>query len=73
LEEHVQLASAREMEIIAQREVKVKQDAKIMKWEALAFKQLTKAILFDQLLENQGEKLSVILTKAQLSMVQLYY
>jgi hypothetical protein len=35
LEEQIQLASAKEMEIIAQREVKVKQDAKTMKWKAL--------------------------------------
>jgi hypothetical protein len=29
--------------------------------------------LFNQLLENQGEELYVILTEAQLWMVQLYY
>jgi hypothetical protein len=69
LEEQVQLASAREMEITTQREIKVKQDAKMMKWKALVLGQLAKAILFDQLLKNQGEELFVVLTKAQLSMV----
>ncbi len=61
------------MEIVTQREIKVKQDAKVMKWKALVLESLAKAILFNQLLENQGKELSAILTKAQLSMVQLYY
>jgi hypothetical protein len=73
LEEQVQLVNAREMEIVTQREIKVKQDAKVMKWKALVLESLAKAILFNQLLENQGKELSAILTKAQLSMVQLYY
>jgi chromosome segregation ATPase len=69
LEEQVQLASAREMEISTQREVKLKQDAKTMKWKALVLGQLAKVILFDQLLKNQGKELYVVLTKAQLPMV----
>lgn len=73
MEEQVQLVNAREMEIVTQREIKVKQDAKVMKWKALVLESLAKAILFNQLLENQGKELSAILTKAQLSMVQLYY
>jgi hypothetical protein len=35
--------------------------------------QLTKIVLFDQLLKNQGEELSTILIKIWLSMVQLHY
>jgi hypothetical protein len=51
---------------------KDKHDAKTMKWKALALEQLAKAVLSDQLLENQGEELSIILIEAWLSMVQLY-
>ncbi len=35
--------------------------------------QSAKVVLFDQLLENQGEELFGILIETQLSMVQLYY
>ncbi len=44
-----------------------------MKWKALALEQSTKAVVFNQLLENQGEEFFVLLTEARLSMVQLYY
>jgi hypothetical protein len=71
LEEQVQLASAKEMESVAQRETKVKQDAKITKWKAFTLEQSAKVVLFDQLLENQGEELFVVLIETQLSMVQL--
>jgi hypothetical protein len=69
LEEHVQLASAREKEVVAQREAKNKQDVESMKWKALALEQLAKAVLIDQLLENQGEELFVILIEVWLPMV----
>ncbi len=36
LEEQIQLASAKEKEIIEQREVELKHDAKTTKWKALA-------------------------------------
>jgi hypothetical protein len=36
LEEHVQLANAKDMEVVAQREAKVKQDVETTKWKALA-------------------------------------
>jgi hypothetical protein len=32
-----------------------------MKWKALTLEQLPKAVLFDQLLENQSKKLFVVL------------
>jgi hypothetical protein len=44
-----------------------------MKWKALALEQLAKVMLIDQLLENQGEELSVILIEVWLPMVELYY
>jgi hypothetical protein len=34
-----------------------------MKWKASALEQLAKVVLFDELLENQGENLSVVLIK----------
>ncbi len=64
LEEQLQLASAREMEVVAQRETKIKQDVKTTKWKALALEQLAKVVLFHQLLENQGEELFAILIEA---------
>jgi hypothetical protein len=35
-----------------------------MKWKELTLEQLTKALFFDQLLQNQGEELSTVLTEA---------
>jgi hypothetical protein len=43
------------------------------KWKALALEHSIKAILYDGMLQNQGEDLSTVLNEAQLSMVQLYY
>ncbi len=73
MEEQVQLASAREKEVVAQKEIENKQDVESTKWKALALEQLAKAVLFYQLLENQGKELFAVLTKVRLSMVQLYY
>lgn len=61
------------MEVVTQKEVEVKEDVEITKWKALALEQLAKAILFNQLLENQGDELYVVLIEAWLLMVQLYY
>ncbi len=52
---------------------KDKHHAEIAKWKALTLEQLTKVVPCDQLLENQGEELIVVLTEARLTMVQLYY
>ncbi len=63
LEEQIQLASAKEKEIAKQRVIKVKQDAETTKWKALALEQSAKAVLFYQLLKNQGEKLLTSTTR----------
>jgi hypothetical protein len=39
-------------------------------WKAWTLEHLTKAILFDKMLQNWGEELFVVLDEAQLSMVQ---
>jgi hypothetical protein len=39
LEEHVQLASAKEKEVVIQREAKNKHDAESTKWKALTLEQ----------------------------------
>jgi hypothetical protein len=49
LEEEVQLANTRKMEIITQRETKVKQYVETMKWKALVLERSTKVALFNQL------------------------
>lgn len=52
LEKQVQLASAREMEVVAQRQTKVKKHAETTKWKAQVLEQSVKIVLFDQLLKN---------------------
>ncbi len=64
LEEQVQQSKA--MEVATQREEEVKEDTKTTKWKALPLEYSTKVVLFNQLLENQGEELYVILTEARL-------
>jgi len=63
LEEQVQLTSAKAMEVATPREEEV---TKTTKWKALPLEYSTKVVLFNQLLENQGEELYVILTEARL-------
>jgi hypothetical protein len=50
LEEQVQLANARDMEVASQRETKVKQNVETTKWKTLTLEQSIKVVLFDQLL-----------------------
>lgn len=64
LEEQVQQSKA--MEVATQREEEVKEDTKTTKWKALPLEYSTKVVLFNQLLENQGVELYVILTEARL-------
>jgi hypothetical protein len=35
-----------------------------MKWKASTLEHLAKVVFFDELLENQGDKLSIVLIKA---------
>ncbi len=52
MEEQVQLASAKEKRVVAQKETKNKQDVESTKWKALALEQSAKVVPFYQLLEN---------------------
>lgn len=46
MEEQVELITAREKEVVAQKEVENKHDAKSTKWKLLALEQSVKAVLF---------------------------
>jgi hypothetical protein len=56
-----------------QREVEHKHEVGITKWKLFVVEHLTKVVMYDQMFQNQGEELSVVLNEAQLLMVQLYY
>jgi hypothetical protein len=45
----------------------------ITKWKVLVVEILTKVVMYDQMFQNQGKELFVLLTETQILMVQLYY
>jgi hypothetical protein len=73
LENQIQLVIVKKRKSSRMKGNKDKHHAEIAKWKALTLEQLTKVVPCDQLLENQGEELIVVLTEARLTMVQLYY
>jgi len=55
-----------------QKEVRHKHEVGTTKWEVIVVEHLAKVVLYDQMFQNQGEELSIVLNEAQLLMVQLY-
>jgi hypothetical protein len=51
LDNQIQLVIVKE-KVVEQKETKDKHHAEIVKWRALTLEQSTKAVLYDQLLEN---------------------
>lgn len=45
----------------------------ITKWKVLLLENLAKVVMYDQMFQNQGEELVVVLNESQILMVQLYY
>ncbi len=45
----------------------------ITKWKVLLVENLAKVVMYDQMFQNQGEELFVVLNESQILMVQLYY
>jgi galactose-1-phosphate uridylyltransferase len=56
-----------------QKEVGHKNEVETTKWKVVVVENLTKVVMYDQMFQNQGEELFVVLNEAQLLMVQLYY
>jgi hypothetical protein len=56
-----------------QKEVRHKHEVRTTKWKVLVVEHLAKVVMYDQMFQNQGEELSVVLNEAQLLMVQLCY
>jgi hypothetical protein len=48
------------------KEVKDKHEVEIAKWRTLALEHLVKVVMYDQMVQNQGEALSVMFNEAQL-------
>jgi galactose-1-phosphate uridylyltransferase len=56
-----------------QKEVEHKHEVETTKWKVLVVENLAKVVMYEQMLQNQGEELFVMLNEAHLLMVQLYY
>jgi hypothetical protein len=50
-----------------------KHEVEITKWKVLLVENLIKVVMYDQMFQNQGEELFVVLNESQILMVQLYY
>jgi hypothetical protein len=55
------------------KEIGHKHEVRTTKWKVLVVEHLAKVVMYDQLFQNQGEELSVVLNETHLLMVQLYY
>lgn len=64
LDNQIQLVVVKEKEVAQQRETQDKHHVEMAKWKALTLEQSAKVVLYDQLLENHGEELLVVLTEA---------
>ncbi len=64
--EHTQFVVFNEMEISVRKEVRDKHEVEIATWKTLALEHLVKVVMYDQMVQNQGEAFFVVLNKTQL-------
>lgn len=64
--EHIQFVAFNEMEISILKEVRDKHEVEIATWKTLALEHLVKVVMYDQMVQNQGEAFFVVLNKTQL-------
>ncbi len=55
-----------EKEICVLKEIKDKHEVEIATWRTLALEHLVKVVMYDQMIQNQGEAFFVVFNKAQL-------
>jgi hypothetical protein len=64
--EQTQFVAFNEMETSVLKEVRDKHEMEIATWKTLALEHLVKVVMYDQMVQNQGEALFVVLNKTQL-------